>query len=259
MLNTIVSNTSEEVKSRRSLVPISTIRKSAEAMPSAHDFKLALEKDCVAVIAEIKRKSPSRGSLREINAPALAQIYQSFGAAAISILTDYRFFGGEIADIEAVRKEVDLPLLRKDFVIDEYQIYEAKAAGADAFLLIAKILSDTQMKEYLALASDLHLGTLMEVHDEQEMERALSAGAPIIGINNRDLSNFTIDLAVTERLASLVPKDRVLVAESGIFTSEHVERVARAGAQAVLVGESLVRASSVEEKIRELAGVSRVY
>lgn len=208
----------------------------------------------VALIAEIKKASPSRGAIRpDLDPVETARLYAANGAAAISVLTERDFFHGDPSYLRAVREAVSLPLLRKDFLVDPDQVFESRALGADAILLIAAILSDGELETLLGLAGDLGLGCLVEVHDEAELARALAAGARLIGINNRDLSTFRTDLEVTRRLAGRVPPECTVVAESGIFTREDVERVGAWGAHAVLVGEALVREADVGAKVRELA------
>jgi indole-3-glycerol phosphate synthase len=209
----------------------------------------------VALIAEVKKASPSAGVIRADFEPVrIAREYEAAGAAALSVLTDREFFQGNIEYLQRIRTEVQLPLLRKDFVIAEIQIYEAAARGADAVLLIAAILDDQQLRDFRAIAEHLKMAALVEVHDEAELDRSLTAGASIIGINNRDLKTFTVSLATTEKLAAKIPEDRIIVAESGINSRADVERVANARANAILVGESLMRSKNITEKIRELIG-----
>jgi indole-3-glycerol phosphate synthase len=178
--------------------------------------------------------------------------------SAISVLTDRDWFGGTLEDLESVRATVSVPLLRKDFTIDAVQVYEARAVGASAVLLIVRILDDAQLRDFGALAGELGMGALVEVHDEEELERALDAGARIVGVNNRDLASFRTDLGVTERLAGLVPRDCVLVGESGIGSVADVSRLAAAGVDAVLVGEALMRAPDPERAARAFGSVRRV-
>lgn len=234
------------------------LRASAEARTAPVGFDEALRKrNTIGVIAEVKRKSPSAGDIRS-DAPAaeIARAYAEAGAAAVSVLTDATFFGGSLADLEAAADTVAVPLLRKDFTIDAAQVYEARAAGASAILLIARILDDAELADFRALAEELELAELVEVHDEAEVERALSAGAGIVGVNNRDLATFTTDLGVTERLARYVPADVLLVGESGIHVVADVERLADAGVDAVLVGEALMR--SGEDAARLIDGFSTI-
>ena len=209
----------------------------------------------VALIAEVKKASPSAGVICPNFDPIrIARAYEQAGASAISVLTDREFFQGDISYLEIIRAAVKLPLLRKDFIIEELQIHEAAACGADAVLLIAAILDDKQLREFRAIAEHLHMAALVEVHDEAELDRALAAGTQLVGINNRDLATFAVSLATTEKLAAKIPKERVVVAESGIHTRADVERVARAGAKAVLVGESLMRSGNIASKVKELLG-----
>ena len=256
ILDDIIANTHIEIVERQRHVPLAEMRICAESAPPARDFESALRHDHVALIAEIKRASPSRGTLRaELDPAQLARAYVGSGASAISVLTDARYFHGSLADLEAVRAAVDVPVLRKDFIVDEYQLYEARVHQADAVLFIVRILSDDQLRYYLALAHSLGLGVLTEVHDEAELDHALAADARIIGINNRNLADFTVSLATTERLAPRIPSGKIIVAESAIFTRADIERVARVGAYAVLVGEALVRSDDIGAKVSELAHV----
>ena len=235
------------------------IRSAAEAAPPAPGFRNALVAGaCVGVIAEVKRRSPSAGEIRAA-APAaeVAAQYAAAGVSAISVLTDREYFGGELADLEAVRQRVRLPLLRKDFTIDPLQVYEARAAGASAVLLIVRILSDAELVDFAGLAGELGLDALVEVHDEAELERAAAAGASLIGINNRDLASFRTDLETTLRLAPRAPRGAVLVGESGIHRAADVAVLASAGVSAVLVGEALMRAADAVALARELATVAR--
>jgi indole-3-glycerol phosphate synthase len=207
------------------------------------------------VIAELKRRSPSRGEIRaDFDPVAIARAYEAAGAAALSVLTDERFFGGSLAGLERVRAATRLPLLRKDFVLDAYQIDEARVAGADAILLIVAALAPADVARLREHALGLGLDALVEVHDEAELDVAKGAGADLIGINNRDLRSFVTDLAVTERLARRVPEGALVVAESGIFGRADVERLARAGAAAFLVGESLMREPDPGLALRRLLG-----
>lgn len=251
------------------------LRQAVAARKDYRDFMAALRLAArPALIAEIKKASPSAGVIApQFDPVAIARQYQAAGAAALSVLTDEEYFQGKLDYLWQVREAVPLPLLRKDFVIDELQIYEAVAGGADAILLIVAILDDRQLRDYRGLAEHLRLAALVEVHDEAELDRALAAGARLIGINNRDLKTFRVDLATTERLAARLGRPRsvasetaggheaaspatdlLLVAESGIHTRTDVERVAAAGAHAILVGESLMRSGNPADKTRELFG-----
>ncbi len=233
----------------------------ALAAPVPRDFAGALrgEGTHLAVIAEIKRRSPSKGDLAPSLDPAVsAQAYAAGGAACLSVLTDRPYFGGSIDDLRVARDACDLPVLRKDFTIDEVQVYEARAVGADALLLIAAALPDDgQLTGLHALATELGLSVLIETHDDAELERALSAGARIVGVNARDLGTFTEDLGVAERLAARVPVDVLSVAESAIRSRDDATRMADAGFDAVLVGEMLVRSPDATVSVRELATIAR--
>ena len=209
------------------------------------------------IIAEIKRRSPSRGEIRaDFDPVTCAKAYADAGAAAISVLTDSHYFGGELRDLEIVRRAVSLPLLRKDFIVDPYQIDESRLAGADAVLLIAAAFPEEVRAEELGRlagrAGELGLDVLVEVHDEHEFETAVSCGATLIGVNNRDLRTFEVDLGVSERLAARVPDGIVMVAESGIFTANDVTRLESAGADAFLVGEALMREPDIGVALRRL-------
>jgi indole-3-glycerol phosphate synthase len=232
------------------------LRARAAARTDFRDFAGALTSHApVALIAEVKKASPSAGIIQPNFDPVrIAALYEHAGAAAISVLTDREFFQGKLEYLTAVRAAVRLPVLRKDFIIAELQIHEAVAYGADAVLLIAAILDDTQLREFRAIAEHLRVAALVEIHDEIELDRALTAGASLIGINNRNLATFTVDLATTEKLAARIPSDRLIVAESGLHTRADVERVAKAGARAILVGESLMRNGNIAGKVKELLG-----
>ena len=212
----------------------------------------------IRLIAEVKKASPSAGIIcADFDPVRIAREYEAAGASCLSVLTDEKFFQGSLAYLKQIRSAVSLPLLRKDFLIDECQILEALEWGADAILLIVAILSDAQLKHFLELAAVAGLAALVEVHDENELDRALAAGAEIIGVNNRDLKTFKVDLATTERLAGKLPEPThghplTLVAESGIHTRADVERLVRCRADAILVGESLLRGANIREKAREL-------
>ena len=205
------------------------------------------------IVAEIKHRSPSKGVIREEFDPvAIAMSYERAGAAALSVLTEEDFFGGSLAHLRAVRERVGLPLLRKDFHFDEYQLHEALAAGADAVLLIVAILEDELLTDLIALASDLKLDALVEVHSAPEMERAVAAGARLIGVNNRDLTTFTVELETSEHLAGAASLDAVLVSESGINTGQDIKRLKQAGYNAFLVGEHFMRAADPGDALRQL-------
>lgn len=263
ILNRILTHKRVEVERQRIKIPDAQIRARAEAASPPRDFAAALRAHRpIALIAEVKKASPSKGVLIEHFDPlALAHTYASNGAAAISVLTDMRFFQGSLKHLEGIRAMVDrgkalpVPLLRKDFIIDPYQVAEARAYGADALLLIVAALDDETLAELLALTGSFGMQALVEVHNEDELRRALDAGASIIGVNNRDLHSFTTTLETTRRLAALLPSSHrpLLVSESGIFTAEHVALVRSWGADAILVGEALVTAPDIASKVRELS------
>lgn len=255
ILGKIVQAKKEEVAALKSAESLESIRARGRDLPPARDFRRALEGPGISVIAEIKKKSPSRGILAErFDPPELARTYEREGAAAVSVLTDRQFFGGEKKTLGELRNIVNLPLLRKDFILDPYQVHESGALGADAILLIAAILEPSLLGDLLGLAGERGLHSLVEVHSEEDLEKALEAGAGIVGINNRNLRTFETDLAVTERLAPLVPPDRVKVSESGIREGGDVERLKRAGVRAFLIGEALVAAPDPGRKLREFTG-----
>jgi indole-3-glycerol phosphate synthase len=221
-------------------------------------FRAALRRPHLAVIAEVKRRSPSAGSIREDLDPAdRAALYAAHGAAAISILTDTPYFGGSVQDLRAAAERCALPLLRKDFIIDEVQILEARAAGASAILLIVRILTGQRLDQLLRCAEVLGLDALVEVHTEVELATALDAGASVIGVNSRDLDTFVVDVDAAWRLLAEVPIDRIAVAESGLVERQDVARAAEAGADAVLIGTALSAAESPAALLRELSMVPR--
>ncbi len=260
ILDEIVAVKRQEIKKRRARISQNEFRARAENSPPVKNFADALRGgECVALIAEIKPASPSRGDFNANADPAkIARVYDENGASAISVLTDRQFFKGDLNNLKAARVGADVPLLRKDFIIDEYQVYESRALQADAILLIVRILDDAQLRAYRELAQAFEMAALVEIHDERELKRALKSDAHIIGINNRNLADFTVDLVVTENLAPKIPREKIAVSESGIFTRADVERARNARADAVLVGEALMRAADVGEKVRELTAVRKL-
>jgi indole-3-glycerol phosphate synthase len=254
MLDRIIAQKKEEIEQRKKAVPLAYLRERIAQLKVPLDLALALKGDHIGLIAEVKRASPSRGILHpDLKPVQLAKTYVAGGAKAISVLTEADYFKGSINDLAAIRQEVTLPLLRKDFIFDPYQIYESRAYGADALLLIAAILSQAQLGEFLSLSHSLALRCLVEVHSENEVEMALLSGAEIIGINNRDLNTFALDINTTRRLRPLIPQQRIVVAESGIRSRSDVEKLKAWGINAMLVGEALVTADDVLAKMRELA------
>jgi indole-3-glycerol phosphate synthase len=255
----IVGRVCERLEERRRQHPTERIRAEAERAPVPPDFCAALLRPGTSLIAEIKRRSPTRpdGFLRGTFDPAtLAREYESAGARAVSVLTEVDFFGGSPEDLRAVRRSVALPVLRKDFVVDPYQCWEAKAWGASAALLIVAALDDARLRDLHELLGELSLGALVEVHTEAEAERALRLRPALLGVNNRDLATFTTDRGTTRRIAALLPPGTTLVAESGICTRAHVLEAEAAGARAVLVGEALLASGDPGRKVRELTGTS---
>jgi indole-3-glycerol phosphate synthase len=260
ILKKIISHKKQEIAAGKARLPEPELRSQlADSDDRPRGFVGALHgaegEDRTPVIAEVKKGSPSKGVIRpDFDPVAIAEVYEANGAACLSVLTDERFFLGRLEYLAEIRKHVRLPLLRKDFICDPYQIYEARAAGADAVLLIAAMLDLVQLRDFTALARELSLDVLLEVHDEQELETALQVNCELVGINNRDLHTFITDLATTERLAKRVPGNRLIVAESGIHSRSDVLRLQRAGARAFLVGESLMREADIGAKLRELLG-----
>ena len=255
MLDKIIAVKQQEVEEAKKIRPIEDLVKATEGMPPARDFKGALAGNACAVIAEIKRRSPSKGSMRDqVDPVAIASLYARHGATAISVLTDRTFFGGSADDLIHVREAVTLPVLRKDFIIDPYQIYETRLMGADAMLLIADILEQETLAGFIARAAFLGLGCLVEVHSREALERALGAGAKIIGINNRDLDTFQVNLQTSLDLMPLIPKGKVVVSESAIRNRQNIEMLMEAGIRAFLVGETLMKADDVGRTLRSLLG-----
>jgi len=254
MLDKIVADKKEELRQSKKAVPVSELESLIARHPETLDFAAALRRDGVSLIAEVKKASPSRGVLRpDFDPVTLARTYAENGAAAISVLTENKYFGSQLDYLAEIREAVTVPLLRKDFIFDPYQVYESRAYGADALLLITAILEQGQLDELLSLSHSFDLSCLVEVHDEREMERALRSGAQIIGINNRDLRTFKVDFSTTQRLRALVPRDKILVSESGIDSRKDMENLKRWGVAAALVGEALLTAGDIAAKVRELA------
>ena len=242
----------EAAKSQVSLRSITERARSAKAPRQSLSNALS-RSDRVNIIAEIKKQSPSKGIIRADFEPVwIAESYSRGGAAALSVLCEEDFFGGSLSHLSGIRDRVDLPLLRKDFIFDEYQVFESLLAGADAILLIVAILNNELLSRLIGLANELGLGSLVEVHDETEMQRAIAAGASTIGVNNRDLATFVVDLEVSYRLARLAPFGTLLVSESGINSISDIKRLHAAGFNAFLVGEHLMRAKDPGEALKSL-------
>ena len=251
ILDSIIEGVKEDVTARR--VSAALLAEQVEQAPKVRDARAALSKLGINLIAEIKRASPSKGALADIADPAkLATQYAQGGASVISVLTEERRFKGSIEDFELVRKAVDLPLLRKDFIVTEYQVIESRAIGADLQLLIVAALSDSQLRDFYQMTAEMRMNSLIEVHDEQELERAIKIGAKIIGINSRNLKTLEVDPSAFNRLLPLIPNGVIRVAESGISSRVDVEAIAALGGNAILVGETLVKAGD------PLAGISNL-
>ena len=259
ILQKILTRKREEIVERSARLPLAELRQRAQAASPMRGFVNAIRARIAqgkpAVIAEIKKASPSKGLLRaDFNPAEIAQSYTRHGATCLSVLTDRDFFQGADEHLQEARAACSLPALRKDFTIDPYQVYEARALGADCILLIVAALDDNLMRELAAIARDLGLDVLVEVHDAGELDRALALDTPLIGTNNRDLRTFEVRLDTTLNLLGRVPKDRVVVTESGIHTTEDVARMRRNGVNAFLVGEAFMKAAKPGEKLAELFG-----
>ena len=253
ILASIAEHVRGVIERRRREAPLQALRDRALFHLPARGFSRQLAGKQRRIIAEVKKASPSKGLIRaDFNPVEIAKDYAAHGASAISVLTEEHFFQGSLQHLEQIRQVVDVPLLRKDFTLDAYQVFEAKSYGADAILLIAAMLDAHMMADLRAQASDLGLDSIIEVHTEKELESARDAGAEVIGVNNRDLKTFAVDLATTERLAPLIPAGIPAVCESGIDSVEQIRRVEKWGVHVFLVGESLVRAPEPGKKLAEL-------
>ncbi|HEU4658981.1 MAG TPA: indole-3-glycerol phosphate synthase TrpC [Capillimicrobium sp.] len=255
VLARIVDSTRHDVERRRREVPIAELEQRLAARGHDRPFSEALTGPGVSIIAEHKRRSPSAGPIREgASVEEIVSAYERGGAAALSVLTEGQHFGGTLDDLVVARSVTSLPILRKDFIVDPYQVYETAAAGADALLLIVAALEYDDMARLYAEARSLDLDVLVEVHDEEELEAALELDADVIGINNRNLSDFTVDLNRTFELLSDVPAGKIVVSESGMYERAQLEELERVGVDAVLIGETLMRAPDPEVALRELCG-----
>ena len=255
ILEQIVEKVKIKVEQQKKALPLRQLQKTKSIKQEPDRFKKAVSKTGIQIIAEIKQASPSAGKISEnFDALAIAADYVSAGVAAISILTEEDFFHGSLEILQAVRALVSLPLLRKDFIVDPYQIYQAKYFAADCILLIAGILSEKELKNFSALTKKLNLNALIEIHDESELEKALAVDADIIGINNRNLRTFKVDLRTSLKLKEKIPRNKIVISESGIKDREQVKELEKAGFDAILIGESLLRADDKKEKIRLLLG-----
>ena len=247
--------TRDDVERRREIVPLAQLEAALRDRPETRPFQEALTRPGVSVIAEHKRRSPSVGPIREdMSVEDVVRAYERGGAAALSVLTESEYFGGSLDDLHAARAATHLPVLRKDFIVDPYQLVESAAAGADAILLIVAALEPDALLELHREARSLDLDVLVEVHDEEELEVALDVEAEVIGINNRDLGDFTVDIERTYELLSDVPAGKTVVSESGFSTRDELDELDRVGVDAVLIGETLMRAPDIEAACRELTG-----
>jgi len=258
ILTEIMQHKQQEVAARRAEQPVSELLALCKERPAPLGFLGALRGAEVAVIAELKKQSPTAGIIKEhAEVSAIVRSYQQNGAAAISVLTDSAYFGGSLRDLSAVRNEVDMPLLRKDFILDAYQIAQARAFGADAVLLIAAALDHALLRELLAAAREYGLQPLLEVHTVREADRVLTEAVDLIGINNRNLDTFTVDLNTTAEVVQIVPREVCVVSESGITSRADIEALATHGVDAVLIGETLMRQPHPGEKLIEFTGVEK--
>lgn len=256
-LEKIVAEKKREVKQAQQKVSLSELKeKSAGFINQLRDFKKAISYSCkMNLIAEIKKASPSKGLLRKDFDPVkIAQTYESCGAAALSVLTEKNFFQGDIAYLKAVREKVSLPILRKDFIIDAYQIYESICAGADSVLLIARLLSEKQLGEFCSLCARLKLEPVCEVHNEEELDKVLKCDPAIIGINNRNLDTFEENLGVTGQLVKQIPEGKIVISESGIKSFKDMKYLAGVGVRTVLIGETFMRSSDIPATLKQIMG-----
>jgi len=253
VLDSIIEGVREDLAARRG--SMGALHERIDAQAPALDAHSFLSRDEMNVIAEVKRSSPSKGNLAPISDPAaLAEKYQEAGAAAVSVLTEQRRFGGSLADLDAVRSRIEIPVLRKDFMVDEYQFLEARAHGADIVLLIVAALSKSQLKDFYDLATELGMASLVEVHTQSELESAMEISPRIVGVNSRNLKTLEVSASVFEELIPTIPSSVIRVAESGISTRADVAQAQKAGATAILVGESLVKSGDPISAMRELLG-----
>ncbi len=256
ILTKIVEEKKKEVEIAKEKLSLAGIQKRLTVLPSSRGFGQAIAKEHeISLIAEIKKASPSSGVLRKDFDPVkIAQVFRAYWARALSVLTDEKFFQGKLFFIDKVKREVYLPILRKDFIIDKYQIYESKLFGADAVLLIADLLSRSELFQFLEICKNLAMDAVVEVHNEEDLNKALSVDSQIIGINNRNLHTFEVDLEVTSNLIKSIPEDKTIISESGIKRYEDVMFLKSLGVDAVLIGEAFMRSDDIGSKVRELMG-----
>jgi indole-3-glycerol phosphate synthase len=259
MLEQLVAAAREDVERRSREVPISSLERQLGGRGRERPFSEALVRPGISVVAEFKRRSPSAGVIRDrADVAEVVAAYERGGAAALSVLTEERHFGGSLGDLRAARQASSLPILRKDFTVDRYQLYEAAASGADAVLLVVAGLDDAELGKLLAEATSLDLDSLVEVHDKADLDRALQIDADVIGINNRDLSDFSVDVETTRELITDVPAGKTVISESGIGGREQVDALEEIGVDGVLVGENLMRAEDPEQAVRDLTGAEEI-
>ncbi len=254
-LEDIVAYKKEFIEQKKAKLPLEELRFKVENLPSSRSFKKAISEpdDKLHLIAEVKKASPSAGVIcKDFNPLELAKSYEENGASAISVITCEKFFEGNLTYLETVSKNINIPVLRKDFIIDKYQIYEARLFGADAILLIACILHEEQIMDFIKISKELSMDCLVEVHSEEDIKKVLNTPSEIIGINNRDLRTFAVDLSVTEKLVPLIPKDKVIVSESGIKTDDDIHLLQKIPINAILIGQSLLESQDIRKKIRDL-------
>jgi len=258
ILDEIYKHKLSEVAENKKRIPIEVLKENIKEEQGTRPFGASLKSNTnITIIAEIKKASPSLGIIRkDFNPVEIARLYESSGAAAISVLTDEKFFQGKLSYLTEIKKSIHLPVLRKDFIVDPYQIYEARSAGADAILLIATLLSKEEIQHFLELAEGMCMDCLVEVHSESELKKVLQTSANIIGINNRDLATFKIDLETTLLLKPMIPAGKIVVSESGIKSREDIVTLIKKGIDAVLVGETLMKTANIPAKLHELLGIS---
>jgi len=255
ILDQIIAVKHEEVERLKRQTPLSELKRMTAWLPPPRSFRSALEGQDCRIIAEVKKRSPSKGMLSaDFDPVRIASAYEKNGAAAVSVLTDKQFFAGEKGYLIDIRGRIKIPMLRKDFIIDPCQIYETRLLGGDALLLIAGILEAGQLAEYLALTRELGMSALVEVHDREDVEKVLAAGAGIIGINNRNLQTFVTDMQTSLDLMAYIPEDRIVVSESGIRSRADIEILMTAGVRAFLIGETLIKSKNRGEMLRKLLG-----
>jgi indole-3-glycerol phosphate synthase len=254
-LDRIVEVKRQEIAQAKGVEPLRELKAKLRDLPPARDFRAALTGSLCAVIAEFKKASPSRGIIRGgVHPLEIVSVYEAGGAAAISILTEHSFFAGDGQHLAEISKQTGIPILRKDFIVDPWQIYETKYLGGDALLLIARILTREELREFISLTVDLGLTPLVEIHNEEELEKSLAVGAQVIGVNNRNLDTFVTDIGTSLKLSPLIPEGVIKVSESGIACRRDVEILMGAGIHAFLVGEALMRSGDIGRKLRELMG-----